>query len=99
MMAESSELLRTLAAAERRMAASAHQMRVVDCHTAGEPARVVLSGLPDGLAYQSAAELRVLLRDQYDHLRRRLITEPRGYPCRALPCSLRPRAHAPTQHA
>jgi 4-hydroxyproline epimerase len=59
----------------------AHQpqqmIRVIDSHTGGEPTRIVVDGLP----YLGTAEMssrRELLRDEFDWLRRSLLTEPRG---------------------
>lgn len=54
-----------------------HHIDIVDSHTAGEPTRVVLSGLPD-LPAQSLAENVDWLRTHHDHIRRSVILEPRG---------------------
>lgn len=58
----------------------AHWPRIetVDLHTAGEPLRVVVSGLPD-LPGDSILAKRSLAREQHDALRRRLMFEPRGH--------------------
>ena len=53
-------------------------IRVVDSHTEGEPTRVVIDGLPQP-AGASMAERRDDLRARYDHLRRAIVCEPRGY--------------------
>ena len=53
-------------------------IRVVDSHTEGEPTRVVIDGLPQP-AGASMAERRDDLRERYDHLRRAIVCEPRGY--------------------
>ena len=52
----------------------------VDCHCGGEPARVVLDGMPhvDGL---SAYDKRRYMMDNLDWIRQTLLLEPRGYPC------------------
>jgi proline racemase len=52
-------------------------IRVVDSHTEGEPTRVVIDGWP---APEGATmiERRDHVRDQYDHLRRAVVCEPRG---------------------
>jgi 4-hydroxyproline epimerase len=52
-------------------------MRVIDSHTEGEPTRVVLEGGPD-LGSGSMAERRQRFAREYDHVRRRVILEPRG---------------------
>ena len=53
------------------------RLDVVDSHTAGEPTRCVLRGLPD-LGTGSLAERAELLRNQYDFYRRAILCEPRG---------------------
>lgn len=55
-------------------------LQVVDLHCAGEPARVVLGGLPR-VRGASAFEMRTDMMERLDHCRRLLIEEPRGYPC------------------
>lgn len=59
----------------------------VDSHTAGNPTRIVLSGinLPDWVAGVDAT--RAWMRDEADHWRRRLVHEPRGggLTCAVLP--------------
>jgi 4-hydroxyproline epimerase len=53
------------------------RLDVVDSHTAGEPTRCVLAGLPD-LGTGSLAERTEILRSQYDSYRRAILCEPRG---------------------
>ena len=53
-------------------------MTVVDSHTEGEPTRVVIEGWP-APAGATMAERRDDLRDHADHLRRAVVTEPRGH--------------------
>ncbi|MGQ9647486.1 MAG: proline racemase family protein [Thermodesulfobacteriota bacterium] len=55
-----------------------HIIHVVDSHTAGEPTRIVISGLPF-LPGHSIAEKRDYFKAQYDHLRKALLWEPRGH--------------------
>eukprot|EP00747_Dinoflagellata_sp_TGD_P129979 gnl/TRDRNA2_/TRDRNA2_174766_c0_seq1.p1 gnl/TRDRNA2_/TRDRNA2_174766_c0~~gnl/TRDRNA2_/TRDRNA2_174766_c0_seq1.p1 ORF type:complete len:384 (-),score=63.53 gnl/TRDRNA2_/TRDRNA2_174766_c0_seq1:83-1234(-) len=62
------------AAAGRRM------LQVVDCHAEGEPARVVVGGMPH-VPGSTVMEKRRYMMDHLDGLRKLLITEPRGYPC------------------
>lgn len=52
--------------------------RVTDMHTAGEPVRIVLSGYPV-LSGATLLEKRRFVRDRFDHVRRRLMLEPRGH--------------------
>ena len=54
------------------------RLGVVDVHAAGEPARVVLSGLPT-IPGATMYEKRAYLMEHHDDLRTLLITEPRGY--------------------
>ncbi len=50
----------------------------IDTHTAGEPTRIVLSGLPP-IRGESMAEKWGYVREHMDHLRRALMHEPRGH--------------------
>ena len=50
----------------------------IDAHTAGEPLRIVTSGLPD-LPGATILERRQYMREHYDHIRRALMWEPRGH--------------------
>src|SRR5262245_25992590 len=52
-------------------------VRIVDSHTAGEPTRVVIGGMPD-LGPGSMAQRRQRFRTDYDHLRSGIVNEPRG---------------------
>jgi len=53
------------------------QITVIDSHTAGEPTRVVLSGLPE-LGYGPLTERRQHFSKHYDHWRSALMCEPRS---------------------
>lgn len=53
-------------------------IRVVDSHTEGEPTRVVVDGWPQPRG-ATMEERRDDLRDNYDHLRRAVVCEPRGH--------------------
>lgn len=53
-------------------------VQVVDSHTGGEPTRIVIAGGPD-LGRGSLAARRDLFREQHDHFRTALVSEPRGY--------------------
>ncbi len=54
-----------------------HRIEVVDSHTAGEPTRVVLSGVPD-LGDGNLAERLVRFRRDFDPFRSAIVNEPRG---------------------
>ena len=53
------------------------RVQVVDSHTAGEPTRCVLSGLPE-LGRGPLSERLATLRRDHDTLRRAILCEPRG---------------------
>jgi 4-hydroxyproline epimerase len=53
-------------------------IRVVDSHTEGEPTRVVIDGWPQPEG-ATMAERRDDLRARFDHLRRAVVREPRGF--------------------
>ena len=59
------------------MAQFTHIVSTIDSHTAGEPTRLVIGGLPP-LRGATMAEKMVYARDELDGLRRLLILEPRG---------------------
>ncbi|KAL0934413.1 proline racemase [Colletotrichum truncatum] len=54
-----------------------HEIRTVEMHTSGEPARIVYAGYPDipGTLLQQ----REVAQLQHDHIRRSLVYEPRGH--------------------
>lgn len=60
------------------MARFAHIISAIDAHTAGEPARVVLSGLPP-IPGTTMAEKKHYMMKNLDHLRTLLMHEPRGH--------------------
>ena len=51
---------------------------VIDSHTAGEPARIIVKGLPE-ITGKSMAEKKQYLQDNLDNLRTSLMHEPRGH--------------------
>ena len=53
-------------------------IQTVDSHTAGEPTRLIIGGLPD-VPGQTMAEKRGFFMDRLDHLRGLLTREPRGH--------------------
>jgi proline racemase len=55
-----------------------HQIRTIDAHTAGEPLRLVVDGLPTPEG-ATMLERRAWARKHLDHLRRALMLEPRGH--------------------
>jgi len=54
-----------------------HVFHTVDTHTAGEPTRVVVAGVP--FLQGTMAEKRHQLQDGYDYVRTALMHEPRGH--------------------
>lgn len=55
-------------------------LQTVDCHAGGEPARVVVGGLPH-VPGATVVEQREYFAAHLDHFRKLLLLEPRGYPC------------------
>ena len=53
-------------------------IETVEMHTGGEPVRIIVSGYPE-LRGATLLEKRRDARDRLDHLRRRLMHEPRGH--------------------
>lgn len=53
------------------------QYSIIDAHSAGAPARVVVGGVPP-VRGQSIAEKRAFLMENHDHIRKLLMYEPRG---------------------
>ncbi len=54
------------------------EIEVIDSHTEGEPTRLVVDGWPQP-AGETMAERRDDLAENWDHLRRAVVCEPRGY--------------------
>uniref|UniRef100_UPI0011A9414C proline racemase family protein n=1 Tax=Rubripirellula lacrimiformis TaxID=1930273 RepID=UPI0011A9414C len=52
-------------------------IEVIDSHTAGEPTRVVVAGVPD-LGGGSVRDQLNQMRDRFDHFRTAIVHEPRG---------------------
>jgi proline racemase len=53
-------------------------IRTIDAHTAGEPLRLIVDGLP-GVQGRTMLERREWVRTHHDRLRRALMLEPRGH--------------------
>ena len=53
-------------------------IKTVDTHTAGEPTRIILSGIPK-LEGNTVKEKRDFFKEKYDYIRKRLTYEPRGH--------------------
>src|SRR5258708_16257969 len=51
----------------------------VDAHAAGEPLRIITSGLPE-LQGKTILERRRYIQEHFDHIRRTLLWEPRVHP-------------------
>jgi trans-L-3-hydroxyproline dehydratase len=54
------------------------EVRTLDYHTAGEPLRIVTSGLP-GIPGETMLDKRRFMKEELDHFRRFLMLEPRGH--------------------
>ena len=54
------------------------QIKTIDMHTGGEPLRVIVDGFPE-LKGNSVLDYRRYCKENYDHLRRSLMFEPRGH--------------------
>jgi len=52
----------------------------IDCHCEGEPARVLVGGLPS-VPGTTAREKREHIMQHFDDIRKLVLQEPRGYPC------------------
>lgn len=53
-------------------------VETIESHTAGEPLRVITSGLPD-IEGNTILEKRQFVKDNMDHIRKGLMLEPRGH--------------------
>ena len=54
------------------------RITVIDAHTAGEPLRIITGGLPAARG-KTILEKRRFTKENYDHLRKALMWEPRGH--------------------
>ncbi|SCU82706.1 LADA_0C07404g1_1 [Lachancea dasiensis] len=54
-----------------------HAIKTIDMHTTGEPTRIVYAGFPD--LQGTLLEQREQAHTSYDHLRKRIMLEPRGH--------------------
>ena len=76
-------MLRSWSRTTRRLStwgAGKRLLQAIDCHAEGEPARVIVGGLPH-VAGADMAECRQTFMRDFDHYRKLLLHEPRGYPC------------------
>jgi proline racemase len=53
-------------------------IKTIDAHTAGEPLRIILEGIP-GIPGETILEKRGYAQEHLDHLRKAIIWEPRGH--------------------
>lgn len=56
-----------------------HMLHAVDAHACGEPGRVIVGGVPHVPGATMYDKMRWLERNA-DHIRKRMLNEPRGYP-------------------
>jgi trans-L-3-hydroxyproline dehydratase len=54
------------------------KIKTIDAHTAGEPLRIILEGLPE-IKGKTILEKRKYMKENFDHLRKALMFEPRGH--------------------
>jgi trans-L-3-hydroxyproline dehydratase len=54
------------------------RVRTIDAHTAGEPLRIIISGVPS-IPGDTILQKRRYARENLDHLRTALMWEPRGH--------------------
>ena len=54
------------------------KIKTIDAHTAGEPLRIILEGLPE-IKGNTILEKRKYMKENFDHLRTALMFEPRGH--------------------
>jgi len=54
------------------------KIKTIDAHTAGEPLRIILEGLPE-IKGSTILEKRKYMKENFDHLRTALMFEPRGH--------------------
>lgn len=55
-----------------------HYIHCIDAHTAGEPLRIITTGLPP-IQGKTILEKRQFMLENYDHLRKLMMFEPRGH--------------------
>lgn len=60
------------------MVTFAHIISAIDTHTAGEPTRIVVSGVPH-IPGQTMADKKKYMRERLDYIRTLLMYEPRGH--------------------
>jgi trans-L-3-hydroxyproline dehydratase len=54
------------------------KIKTIDAHTAGEPLRIILEGLPE-IKDRTILEKRKYMKENLDHLRTAMMFEPRGH--------------------
>ena len=74
---------------------SGRKLQCVDCHAGGEPARVVIGGLPH-IAGNMREKRKRMMQPDLDAIRKLLLLEPRGYPCQNANFVLAPSGAFPT---
>ncbi|CAE8616841.1 unnamed protein product, partial [Polarella glacialis] len=75
---------------------SGRHLRCIDCHAAGEPARVVIGGLPHVPGNSMKEKRARMMQPNMDSIRKLLLLEPRGYPCQNANYVLPPSGQYPT---
>jgi proline racemase len=70
--------MRSHGAVERLLGEYPDRLRTIDSHTAGEPTRLIIGGIPV-LPGETVADKRRHLMQEWDHVRLQLTREPRGH--------------------
>ena len=68
---------------EFKWGAGVRSFQLVDTHCEGEPARILVGGMPT-VPGNTMFQKRNYIMENLDQVRTLLITEPRGYPCQNL---------------
>ncbi|MFJ7185216.1 proline racemase family protein [Lysinibacillus xylanilyticus] len=60
------------------MSSYKYEIKTVDTHTVGEATRIVVDGFPE-IVGETMMEKKTFVKENYDHLRKLLMNEPRGH--------------------
>ncbi|MFJ5562621.1 proline racemase family protein [Lysinibacillus xylanilyticus] len=60
------------------MSSYKYEIKTIDTHTVGEATRIIVDGFPK-IVGETMMEKKNFVKENYDHLRKLLINEPRGH--------------------
>jgi len=60
------------------MSSYKYEIKTIDTHTVGEATRIVVDGFPE-IVGETMMEKKTFVKENYDHLRKLLMNEPRGH--------------------